>query len=566
MIRIEGAWPVMSGNMEHWKGWRTVLKILIADDEDRVCRLIEKLIDWEHLDVSLVATAANGIEELEFIEKYEPDIVITDIRMPGMDGLQVIERVVQMERPVNFIVVSGYKQFEYAYNALKYGVEDYLLKPIHKEELNQILAKICSARLEKEKQVSDYALMEKEHKLSQEIIQNKFIVTLLSRENPGAVDIAMVNEKYHFSFSGPVYQCYALSVDYERVEDVEKETAEGLCRSVLKKIRKFLEEAEAAGRNANGLIHNVIAGICEFREENSQEKAQQQELWNQLFSEIQKYSGSFSGYVVTMTVSAPFQDFAECADKLRETFEHLGSRLVLGANQVIRLPETGLPKEDSPLPVNMKGEDALKAAVEALDLKKFDYMLRECFRMIGNENPENYRLYYKNVEQLIRVVFEAVDFEDISDRELEAEKEDLYAQIRKYADRSSIRNYVLEYLNAFLKKYEAGKRNQEKKPVRVVKDYIREHYQENISLEEMAKLVDLNPVYLSVLFKRSTGVNFNDYLTDIRIAKAKSMLKDTNESIAAIAEQVGYANAKYFSQLFSKVVGINPTVYRKLHS
>ena len=149
---------------------------------------------------------------------------------------------------------------------------------------------------------------------------------------------------------------------------------------------------------------------------------------------------------------------------------------------------------------------------------------------------------------------------------METEKEDLYSQIRKYADKSSIRNYVLEYLNAFLKKYEASKRNQEKKPVRIVKDYIREHYQENISLEEMAKLVDLNPVYLSVLFKRSTGVNFNDYLTNIRITKAKTMLKDTNESIAVIAEEVGYANAKYFSQLFSKVVGINPTVYRKLHS
>ena len=190
--------------MERLKGWRTVLKILIADDEDRVCRLIEKLIDWEHLDISLVATAANGIEELELIQKYEPDIVITDIRMPGMDGLQVIERVVQMERHVNFIVVSGYKQFEYAYNALKYGVEDYLLKPIHKEELNKILAKICAARLEKEKQVSDYELMEKEHKLSQEIIQNKFIATLLTQENRDVVDLAMANEKYHFSFSGPV--------------------------------------------------------------------------------------------------------------------------------------------------------------------------------------------------------------------------------------------------------------------------------------------------------------------------------------------------------------------------
>ena len=267
-----------------------------------------------------------------------------------------------------------------------------------------------------------------------------------------------------------------------------------------------------------------------------------------------------------MTVSAPFCDFAECVDRLRDTFEHLGSRLVLGANQVIRITEAGLSKEDPALIVNMKCDASIKAAVEALDLKKFDYLLRECFRMIGNEKPESYRVYYKNVEQLIRVVFEAVDFDEISDTELETEKEDLYSQIRKYADKSSIRNYVLEYLNAFLKKYEASKRNQEKKPVRIVKDYIREHYQENISLEEMAKLVDLNPVYLSVLFKRSTGVNFNDYLTNIRITKAKTMLKDTNESIAVIAEEVGYANAKYFSQLFSKVVGINPTVYRKLHS
>ena len=548
------------------KGWRTVLKILIADDEDRVCRLIEKLIDWEHLDISLVATAANGIEELELIQKYEPDIVITDIRMPGMDGLQVIERVVQMERHVNFIVVSGYKQFEYAYNALKYGVEDYLLKPIHKEELNKILAKICAARLEKEKQVSDYELMEKEHKLSQEIIQNKFIATLLTQENRDVVDLAMANEKYHFSFSGPVYQCYALSIDYERVEDVEKETAEGLYRTVLKKMRKFLEEAEATGQNVNGLIHNVIAGICEFRDGGTKEGVLQQEVWNQLFEEIQKYSSSFSGYAVTMTVSAPFCDFSECVDRLRDTFEHLGSRLVLGANQLIRITEAGLSKEDPALIVNMKCEDSIKAAVEAQDLKRFDYLLRECFQMIGNEKPESYRVYYKNVEQLIRVVFEAVDFDEISDTELETEKEDLYSQIRKYADKSSIRNYVLEYLNAFLKKYEASKRNQEKKPVRIVKDYIREHYQENISLEEMAKLVDLNPVYLSVLFKRSTGVNFNDYLTNIRITKAKTMLKDTNESIAVIAEEVGYANAKYFSQLFSKVVGINPTVYRKLHS
>ena len=137
-----------------------MIKVIIADDEKRICTLITKLIDWDNLDMTLVGTANNGIETLELIKKEKPEIVITDIRMPGYDGLDMIERAKKINKDLEFIIISGYSHFEYAKKAISYGVKDYLLKPINKEELFTTLLRVKEDILKKK----DYKNLESEYK------------------------------------------------------------------------------------------------------------------------------------------------------------------------------------------------------------------------------------------------------------------------------------------------------------------------------------------------------------------------------------------------------------------
>jgi two-component system, response regulator YesN len=121
-----------------------MLRVLIADDESKVCQLIEKLVDWDALGMEVVAVAENGIEALEKIKEFHPDIVITDIRMPGYDGLDLI-RLGKEEAPkAEFVIISGYRHFEYAQMAIRYGVNAYLLKPIKKDELTETLKRLST--------------------------------------------------------------------------------------------------------------------------------------------------------------------------------------------------------------------------------------------------------------------------------------------------------------------------------------------------------------------------------------------------------------------------------------
>ena len=119
-----------------------MLRVVIADDEPKVNLLLQKIVNWEALGFEIVGTAQDGIHALELIRKEKPDLVMTDIRMPGCDGMELIRQAKEVKPDILFIVVSGYRQFEYARTALKYGVEDYLLKPVKADELTRLLKNI----------------------------------------------------------------------------------------------------------------------------------------------------------------------------------------------------------------------------------------------------------------------------------------------------------------------------------------------------------------------------------------------------------------------------------------
>lgn len=125
-----------------------MIRVLVADDEEKVCQLICKLIHWDELEMKLVGTASNGIGALQMIEAEHPDLVLTDIRMPGYDGMELLKRARIQNPDMEFIIISGYSHFEYAQTAIRYGVSDYILKPVNEEALNATLQKVRQRYME----------------------------------------------------------------------------------------------------------------------------------------------------------------------------------------------------------------------------------------------------------------------------------------------------------------------------------------------------------------------------------------------------------------------------------
>ena len=191
-------------------------KVLIADDEEKVCQLIEKLINWDELDMQVVAIAHNGIEAYKEIIDKQVEVVITDICMPGMDGLKMIREIKKTHPMVKIIIISGYRHFEYAQNALRYGVNDYLLKPIKKTDLYNTLFKIHEEYLQRTEQLT----FEEKYLLSMkndvEKIRTGFFSDLLYSQGSGKnekISLEQVNNDYHFKFQEGVFQIVCIKID-----------------------------------------------------------------------------------------------------------------------------------------------------------------------------------------------------------------------------------------------------------------------------------------------------------------------------------------------------------------
>lgn len=189
-----------------------MLKVIIADDEARVCRLVQLLADWDALGMEVVGMAANGLEALELVRKLKPDILITDIRMPGCYGLELIQHARESLPGLEIIIISGYAHFEYARSAIRHGVGDYLLKPIQKNELMATLQKLRERCRDRQLPDSGGQPLRRYTEEDLSRLQNRLIPDLAERrlKTPSA---ALLEQEYHFSVRPGLLQVALLKLD-----------------------------------------------------------------------------------------------------------------------------------------------------------------------------------------------------------------------------------------------------------------------------------------------------------------------------------------------------------------
>lgn len=540
-------------------------KVLIADDEEKVCQLISKIIDWEALGLEIVGIANDGKSAVNLIAEKLPDIVITDIRMPGYDGLELIEKSKQINNNIHFIIISGYRQFDYARKAIKYGVEDYLLKPLREEELLDIiikmLEKISNEKHDQQKEKSMKNQIETDAKRVRENFLDDLIESTIGKLN--SLSREECNKIYRCNFVDGYYQAIVIKPDIPRkdynmdsylillgkamnIAEVILTREEGLSEyiAIMKEEGIFFLLNKASPQTDNQLLRKKVTrirnNICGLRD---------------LFWDIQ----------VTVGIGKPVEDFSSVPQTIKSARHKILSRVFYGAGTILQGEH---PSEKSKVKVgdffDVKSKKMLLEYFETRNKAGVCKILDEMKDIVLKSGEQDGELLFGLVKELLEIFIFAM-----KNINLQKNMNDLHKQIiQNYhicTDVDEIFDMLQNYFMHYIRLVEKEKEKVEMKPIRDAKKYINENYAKQLKLEDMGAMAGFNSSYFSALFKKETGKNFSEYLIEVRIQKAKELLIEKNLGIPEIAERVGYSDMKYFNKIFKKETDLTPSEFRKMY-
>lgn len=530
-----------------------MLKVLIADDEKKICRLIQMLVDWEELDMQLVGVANNGIDALKMVLEERPDILITDICMPGCDGIEIIRQARENKISMEVLIISGYADFAYAQSAIHYGVSEYLLKPVKKNELTVSLKKLGERCVQEKKRIdSSNRLLQY---MEDDNIRKRcavFYDLLLASPRRPIPDREEINRQYLYCFSEGIFRVLLLKLDY----DIEKHDVQSV-RSIMLELEGILK-----GELKNTCIDMEIYKedcycyiLCNYSKENSH-----------MFRKAVRYSidqiNAKRFRLWDARYSVAMGRDVECTEQLYESLDScrraMDNRLLEGGERLLDPPD-----EKNQFDYRELTEPYCRMLDKAFDL---------CDEKIVIESVEKFGtdiLKIQNVtgEDILKTVI-LVGTYVINTLQSEKAHDQLILFRKKCGHCNSseqlfelLENTLLQVLQIKKQKFE----DEERRPIRVAKQYMQNHYMEPITLELVADRVGFNSSYFSSFFKKETGEGFADYLIQLRMEKAKELLRDTKDTVKEICEKVGYSDAKHFTAMFRKYTGLKPGEYRKLY-
>ncbi len=533
-------------------------KVLIIDDESIIRKGIKNIINWKQLDCEVCADASDGIEGIELIKKFLPEIIITDIRMPGLDGLSMIKQVKAIVPYTKIIILTGYRDFDYVQEAIKFGAFDFLLKPSKIEELTAVLTRAVN-------ELNDQQIrhMEKDRfkllfEQSIPILREKLLYDIIYGLNTNEYEITEKMKLFNIDIQN--FVLVLMENDYDEKSNSSQYDKHLYQFGIVNSFEEiFAEKYEVLSIMLNssrvGFIIQKPDKIPLDIEEVSEKCGYLQEVINNGF-----------GFTVTIAVSSSGISALELPDKLKECLGSLEYKSYMGTNSIIQYSDLNsffryedystLDKYQKQLLESVKSGNEDLVRVTTQNIARY---------VTANNININYmkNFYYTTLSSInnIRISVSAIEV----DKKHEEGKD--IASLLKLIEKSE----SAEELNSLLEDVAvriAGKVNcfnnkSIKLILRKAIDYIQEHYNEQVTLNEVADNIYVSTFYISRMFKRELGKSFVDYLNDVRIEKSKELLKDVKYKTYEVAEIVGIPDPHYFSKLFKKHSGMTPSEYRE---
>ncbi|MDD6069362.1 MAG: response regulator [Clostridiales bacterium] len=529
-------------------------KIMIADDESIVIDALKFIIERNFQDECIIESAKTGRKVIELAEYFRPDIVFMDIQMPGINGIEAMREIRKNNPHIIFIVVSAYVKFDYAKDAIGIGVLDYINKPIEKDVIVKTL-QTAMKQVDEAKQRRSVDLANKEKlEIVTPIIENGFIYSLLYQNN-GKEEV----DNFRTLLSIEEEAGYLMSLQFGELSDKEQmENVIGTSVRLQKEYTRMKDVMKSFFHCCVGaMMGNMILAFvpCDI--------PTQDEEYEMRIATIE--NGRKMVRELRQTFDAKFRlgiggiheiyGLSESYNEAMRSLAYNSSDSVVHVND---LPILCNYEEDYPI----ETETLLFKNIETGNLSKSIYYAKSFFDWMVESHGQNVMdIKLKVLEFVLKA--ENIGFES-------------GGMVYRFNMRSEYLQTIME-MQSYQQLYEwfEAKISQvcrniltkkEESTVDIVKKaqlYIEQNYSKDIVLDEVSKELQISPYYLSKLFKKKTGNTFIEYLTSVRIERAKELLRNSSKSMKEICMEVGYSDANYFSRTFKKNVGVSPTEYKE---
>ncbi|NHN32171.1 response regulator transcription factor [Paenibacillus agricola] len=535
-----------------------MIKMIIVDDEPGQVNEMAAIIRHLRPDIQVFATTSAG-KALEYAETHEADVIITDIRMPQMDGLELTEKIMQLNKDIMVVILSGYGEFQYAQKAIEFGVFEYLVKPISKAGLECLFTRIDGQMEKKHEELEGKQLLLKKLDTSVPV----YLEHLLNKWVQHDVSINELNElleAFPLAGSGAVF--VTKIEKYKRLAGLFKPEEIASLQNHLKAKMKDVFQNDGGVisfllESRNDLVVTVFSAnnkLC-LGLGNLERK----------LNELIEYTESELGLPLTMCISGNSDDmlqsvhhcYEQAVSALDYSFYSESGKCFFYPQLIVKAGQTeqfNVYELEKKLTNEVKNENI--AQIYAIVNDTFDLLYSKKIFIKPNRLKEYFVYIALNMMKMTNISSLDSYYNELMEQVTEEINDcNNYIELRK-----TIKG-IAEKLVGLRKSRDVNKNYV---LIQKCKKYIEENYMEDISLETLAGIFYFNPSYLSNLFKTYAGISYSEYLTNVRIQKAQLLLKTSNEKVYTIACKVGYNDSAYLIKIFKRNVGVSPYKYRQL--
>lgn len=537
-----------------------MFKVMVIDDEPIIRTGLRHVVDWESLGFQIVAEAKNGIEALNKLENEAIDLIITDIKMPQMDGIELLKALREKDNPVKVILLSGYAEFAYAQKGLSLGAMDYLLKPMDPVNIEEVLKKVHKRLTDEKKKEEHTQYLNEKLELTRSFLREKVISDIIHGKNLDKLYTLI--EEYDIPLTNHFVQVAIIELD-DFEEQGEDWLLNGMYEEIADKVQTIIKQELEKENHITSIISMGGLGSINIiiQAKDISDKEQLDAIISKVLDKVLHKINNDLSLRITIGIGKVYEKVELTYLSYFNAKESLKHKYVLGGNKIIHILQLD-SHEQNKFIYPLEEEKILISYILFGDSKSAKFLEELLDQIIKNNNYDLYKIslcftqlatnIYQAVQDKYRYIKEIYNLTEVKD-----------LGFLKYKDIEEIKVHFINNVTELIHVIQKYGLNSNSTIVNMACEYVLEHIDEKITLASISEYLHISKNYFCSLFKQETGENFLDYLTKAKMDRAKVLLKEDNYKIYEISDLLGYKEKGYFSKLFKKYTGFTPAEYKK---